>query len=57
MMSVKTASVYGNSFELDETYPFVFDERAGYHFTDQNSPMISFCHCDKVEEYNNSNFD
>ena len=57
MMSVKTASVYGNSFELDETYQFIFDERAGYHFTDENSPMISFCHCGKVEEHSNKNFD
>ena len=57
MMSVKKASVYGNSFELDNTYPFIFDERPGYHFTDENSPMISFCHCDNIEEYDNINFD
>ena len=56
VMSAAEAAVSGNVFEADGTYPFIPHSKAGYFFTDGNSPAAAFRHCGTVRETDNSGF-
>jgi hypothetical protein len=56
IMSAAEAEVSGNVFEADGTYPFIPHSKAGYFFTDANSPAATFRHCGTVRETDNSGF-
>ena len=56
IMSAAEAEVSGNVFEADGTYPFIPHSKAGYFFTDADSPAAAFRHCGTVRETDNSGF-
>ncbi len=56
MMSVEHAEVKNNCFEEDQTYTLAYETKAGYFFTDENSPMAAFLHCSRIECENNCGF-
>jgi len=53
IMSAAKAEVSGNVFEADGTYPFIPHSKAGYFFTDGNSPAAAFLHCGIVKNAEN----
>ena len=55
MMSVCNAVVTGNTFTLDDSYVFAPAMASGYFFTDENSPMAAFLHCENIV-YDNPGF-
>ena len=57
VMSANEVEVSGNSFELDDVYKFKPNLKAGYCFTDPDSPLASFCHCGKIQKTGNPGFD
>lgn len=52
MMSVRNAVVTGNTFKLDDSYGFAPAAYSGYYFTDENSPMAAFLHCENIVDDN-----
>ena len=48
VMSTREVNVSDNEWELDERYPFVPRQEAGYHFTTADSPTVAILHCRKV---------
>ena len=56
MMSVRKAEVVGNTFEQDDRYLREFRTKAGYFFTDKDSPTAAFLHCKEVTLENNAGF-
>ena len=52
MMSVRNAVVTGNTFTLDDRYGFAPSVNSGYYFTDENSPMAAFLHCENIVDDN-----
>ena len=56
IMSAAEADVSGNVLEADGTYPFIPHSKAGYFFTDADSPAAAFLHCGTVRETDNSGF-